>query len=64
MKEEIFWLDKWEGESHSGYYCRIPSLLDFFKMCEEKGLKIVGIKKPKDYNVEFILEELKEGDKE
>jgi len=57
-KKEIFWLDKWEGKSMSGYYYRCD-LFKFFENCKNNGLKVVGIVKPKDWNIEFIVEQLK-----
>jgi len=54
-KEEIFWLDDFNGNAKSGFFVR-NSLIDFFKTCEEQGLKVVGIKKPKDMNLEIVLE--------
>ena len=54
-KEEIFWLDDFNGQARGGFFVR-NSLIDFFKKCEEQGLKVVGIKKPTDYNLELILE--------
>ena len=56
VEEEIFWLDKWEGKSHGGFFVR-NSLIEFFEMCKKKGLKIVGIKKPNNWNLEIIVEE-------
>lgn len=55
LKEEIFWLDEFNGNAKSGFFVR-NTLIDFFKMCEKQGLKVVGIKKPKDNNLELILE--------
>jgi len=55
IEEEIFWLDKFNGEAKGGFFVR-NTLVDFFKKCEEQGLKVVGIKRPKDMNLELILE--------
>lgn len=55
MTEEIFWLDKFDGEAKGGFFVR-NGLFEFFKKCEEQGLKVVGIKKPTDWNLELILE--------
>ena len=54
--EEIFWLDKFEGKAKSGYFIR-NDLFKYFEMCEKRGLKIVGIKKPKpnDWNMEVLI---------
>ena len=57
-KEEIFWLDDFVGTGESGYFIR-SDLFKFFEKCESRGLKIVGIKKPKDWNLEVIIEEAK-----
>jgi len=56
-KEEIFWLDKFEGEAKGGYFVRNP-LIEMFEKFEKNGLKIVGIKRPFDYNMELICVEL------
>lgn len=58
-KEEIFWLDGFDGNAKSGYFVRNP-LFEFFQKCEKQRLKIVGIKKPTDWNLELIIE-TKEG---
>lgn len=60
-KENIFWLDKWEGDASGGYFCRCD-LFQFFEKCKANGLRVVGIKEPKDWNMEFILEKIKEKD--
>ena len=52
--KEIFWLDKYEGKCKGGYFCR-NELFKFFEMCKKNNLKVVGIVKPKDWDVEFIL---------
>lgn len=52
--KEIFWLDNFKGDAKGGYYCR-NNLFQFFEKCKKAGLKVVGIVKPKDWNVEFIL---------
>jgi len=56
LQEDIFWLDGWEGKASSGVYVRNP-LFEFIKDCEKRGLKVVGIRKPKDWNMEVIVEE-------
>ena len=57
--EEIFWLDKFEGKAKGGLFIR-DSLFQFFEKCEKSGIKIVGIKKPKDWNIELIYEDKNE----
>ena len=59
MEEEIFWLEDFKGKCHGGCFVRNP-LFEFFEKCEKQGLKVVGIKKPTDWNMELILEETKE----
>ena len=56
MEEEIFWLDGFKGNAKSGYYVRNP-LFEFIEKCEKQGFKIVGIKKPTDWNMEIIIEQ-------
>ena len=58
-EEEIFWLDKFKGEGKGGYFVRNP-LFEFIQKCEEQGLKVVGIKKPTDWNMELIIEQKQE----
>jgi hypothetical protein len=53
--KEIFWLDKFDGMAKSGFFVRNP-LFEFIEKCERQGLKVVGIKKPTDWNLEVILE--------
>lgn len=55
MAEEIFWLDGFEGECKGGFFVRNP-LFEFLEKCEKQGLRVVGIKKPTDYNLELIME--------
>jgi len=55
MSEDIFWLDKWNGNAIGGFFVR-NDLFKFFEKCEKAGLKIVGIKKPNDWNLEIICE--------
>ena len=52
--EEIFWLDSWTGNANSGFFVR-NSLFEFFQKCEKEGIKVVGIKKPTDWNLEVIV---------
>jgi hypothetical protein len=59
MTEEIFWLDKFEGEAHGGLFVRNP-LFEFLERCEKQGIKVVGIKKPDDWNLELIFIKEKE----
>lgn len=54
-EKEIFWLDKFKGKAEDGYFYR-SDLFKFFKKCEEEGFRVVGMVKPKDWNMEFILE--------
>jgi len=55
--EEIFWLDKWEGKANGGY-CFRNNLFKFFDKCEENGLKVIGIKKPTDWNLCVVCEKI------
>ena len=52
--ETVFWNEKFKGEAKGGYFCR-SDLFKFFEKCEKNGLEVVGIKKPTDWNLEFIL---------
>jgi hypothetical protein len=60
--EEIFWLEKWEGKAKGGLFIR-NDLFKFIKEMEKKGIKVVGIKKPDDYNLELIFEDKEENEK-
>lgn len=53
--EEIFWLDEFNGKARGGFFIR-NDLCEFFKRCEKQGLRIVGIRKPTDMNLEVIME--------
>lgn len=55
--EQIFWLDKWEGDAQGGVYTRC-NLNDCIKILNEKGAKIVGIKLDLEskWNLELIME--------
>jgi len=53
--KEIFWLDGFDETAQGGFFVR-STIVDFFEKCESKGLKIVGIVKPENNNLEFILE--------
>ncbi len=54
-KEEIFWRDEFDGKCKDGYFIRCD-LFKFVEICEKKGLNIVGIKKPTDWNLEVLIE--------
>jgi len=54
--KNTFWLDGWEGESHSGFYIR-SDLFKKIKHFEESGFNVVGIVvEPGSYNLQFICE--------
>ena len=63
MAEEMFWLDKWEGEAKGDYYVR-SNLFEFFKKCEKNGLKVVAIKKPTDWNLCVVCERINDTNQE
>ena len=56
---KIYWLDKYEGECHSGYFVRC-NLFEKIKHFEKMGYKVVGIKLTDGWNIEFICKEPKQ----
>lgn len=62
MTEDIFWLDKFEGTARGGLFIR-NELFKFIKLCELKGMKIVGIRKPTEWNMELMFTEEEKHDK-
>ena len=55
--DKIYWLDRFEGKAHGGYYIR-SNIFESIKQFEQKhGMKVVGVKFTDGWNVEFVCEE-------
>ena len=54
-KEQIFWLDKWEGNAKDGLYFR-SDLVKSIKKAENNNLKVVGIGFDGTWNISLITE--------
>lgn len=55
MTEEILWLDDFKGKAEGGFFVR-SDLFKTIENFEKAGKKVVGIKKPTDWNLELICE--------
>jgi|TARA_Y100000034_G_C6809851_1_gene363876 hypothetical protein len=54
-KEQVFWLDKWEGKAKDGLYFR-SDLVKSIKKAENNNLKVVGIGFDGTWNINLITE--------
>ena len=61
-KEQIFWLEEWEGQAKNGLYFR-SDLHVSIKRAEENGLKVVGIGFNGTWDINLITE-VKQNEKE
>ena len=61
-KEQVFFLEDWQGKAAGGYYVR-SDIRQSIKKLEEGGRKVVGIGYDGTFNLHLILEVPEDKDK-
>ena len=58
-RQDLFWLDRFEGKARGGYYVR-SDLSKLIKKLEETGQKVVGIEVDGTWNLHLITEAIEQ----